>query len=77
MIWKIAVWTLKVARLKVKELSNIGAFLDWGLAKDLLLPFKEQTFRPKVNDSVLVALYKLSFPSSCTLVIRASTYSPA
>ncbi len=47
----------KVARLKVKELSNIGAFLDWGLAKDLLLPFKEQTFRPKVNDSVLVALY--------------------
>ena len=75
----------KVARLKVKELSNIGAFLDWGLAKDLLLPFKEQTFRPKVNDSVLVALYIDKSNRLCatmkvynyTLVIRASTYSPA
>lgn len=46
-----------VALLKVKEVSSIGAFLDWGLAKDLLLPFKEQTIRVKTNDLVVVALY--------------------
>lgn len=45
------------AVLTVKEISSIGAFLDWGLAKDLLLPFKEQTYRPETGDSVLVKLY--------------------
>ncbi len=47
----------QVAMLPVKEVSKIGAFLSWGLAKDLLLPFKEQTSRVKEGDSVLVALY--------------------
>jgi len=46
-----------IARLNVKEVTNIGAFLDWGLAKDLFLPFKEQTFRVQKGDSVLVTLY--------------------
>lgn len=46
-----------VARLTVKEITGIGAFLDWGLAKDLFLPFKEQTFRVQKGDSVLVTLY--------------------
>lgn len=46
-----------VARLTVREVTNIGAFLDWGLAKDLFLPFKEQTFRVQKGDSVLVTLY--------------------
>jgi Uncharacterized protein conserved in bacteria len=32
-----------VAWLKVKEVNDTGAFLDWGLAKDLLLPYGEQT----------------------------------
>jgi hypothetical protein len=45
------------ALLTVKEESTIGLFLDWGLAKDLLLPFKEQTYRAKTGDSVLVSLY--------------------
>ena len=35
----------EVGRLKVAEVGKIGAFLDWGLEKDLLLPFKEQTKR--------------------------------
>ena len=48
-----------IARLTVKEVTNIGAFLDWGLAKDLFLPFKEQTFRVQKGDSVLVTLYVL------------------
>ena len=47
----------KLAVLDVKEISKIGAFLDWGLAKDLLLPFKEQTYKVQAGDQVLVALY--------------------
>ncbi|ROR21920.1 hypothetical protein EDD66_11930 [Mobilisporobacter senegalensis] len=47
----------KVAMLKVIEVGNIGAFLDWGLAKDLLLPFKEQTQRVHTGDDILVSLY--------------------
>ncbi len=47
----------KVALLEVKEVSKIGAFLDWGLEKDLLLPFKEQTVKVKVDNDYLVALY--------------------
>ena len=33
----------KLAVLEVVDVGRIGAFLDWGLEKDLLLPFKEQT----------------------------------
>lgn len=47
----------KVATLTVNDVTSIGAFLNWGLAKDLLLPFKEQTFRVSHGDEVLVALY--------------------
>ncbi len=47
----------KLALLKVKEVNNIGAFLDWGLLKDLLLPFKEQTAKIEEGNSVLVTLY--------------------
>ena len=47
----------QVARLYVKEVTKIGAFLDWGLSKDLLLPFKEQVYEVKEDDAVLVTLY--------------------
>ncbi len=47
----------EVKRLTVKETGKIGAFLDWGLEKDLLLPFKEQTMRVNAGDEVLVAVY--------------------
>lgn len=47
----------KIAKLEVKEVGKIGAFLDWGLEKDLLLPYKEQTYQVKKGDKVLVALY--------------------
>ncbi|MEN9577467.1 MAG: hypothetical protein RJA70_476 [Pseudomonadota bacterium] len=33
----------EVAFLTIKEVTDIGAFADWGLAKDLLVPFAEQT----------------------------------
>lgn len=47
----------KIARLRVTDVTNIGAFLDWGLTKDLFLPFKEQTYRVKKGEEVLAALY--------------------
>ncbi len=46
-----------VALLKVKEVGKIGAFLDWGLEKDLLLPYHEQTRRVRAGQEVLAALY--------------------
>ncbi|MDD6324322.1 MAG: S1-like domain-containing RNA-binding protein [Lachnospiraceae bacterium] len=47
----------KTAVLKVKDVTKIGAFLDWGLEKDLLLPFREQTGKVYPGDECLVALY--------------------
>ncbi|MBO4809336.1 MAG: S1 RNA-binding domain-containing protein [Lachnospiraceae bacterium] len=47
----------ETAVLTVKEVGKIGAFLDWGLEKDILLPFAEQTVRVKAGDKALVALY--------------------
>lgn len=52
---KIMMGEVKV--LDVADTGRIGAFLDWGLPKDLLLPFKEQTARVAKGDQVLVALY--------------------
>ena len=43
--------------LTVKEVGKIGAFLDWGLEKDLFLPFKQQTKKVKAGDECLVGLY--------------------
>ena len=43
--------------LTVAQMGKIGAFLDWGLEKDLLLPFKQQRGRIKEGDQVLVSLY--------------------
>lgn len=45
------------AVLEVLEVGKIGAFLDWGLEKDLFLPFKEQLRKVKKGDEVLVRLY--------------------
>lgn len=47
----------ELAVLEVADTARIGAFLNWGLEKDLLLPFKEQTSKVKKGDKVLVALY--------------------
>ncbi|MBO5336063.1 MAG: S1 RNA-binding domain-containing protein [Lachnospiraceae bacterium] len=46
-----------VAELEVAQVGKFGAFLNWGLEKDLLLPFKQQTKRVKQGDKVLVSLY--------------------
>ena len=47
----------EVGVLKVKEVGKIGAFLDFGLEKDLLLPFKEQSHKVRQGEECLVAVY--------------------
>ncbi len=47
----------QVALLKVAQTGKIGAFLDWGLEKDLMLPFRQQTKPVKEGEEVLVSLY--------------------
>lgn len=46
-----------VGKLKVSQVTKIGAFLDWGLEKDILLPYREQTARVREGDEVLAAIY--------------------
>ena len=47
----------QTAVLKVSQVTRIGEFLNWGLEKDLLLPYHEQTTRMQEGKDVLVALY--------------------
>ncbi len=48
----------EIALLEVREVTRIGAFLDWGMDKDLLLPYKEQTGEKLVpKQKVLVTMY--------------------
>lgn len=47
----------EIAYLKVVQMTRIGAFLNWGLEKDLFLPFKEQIGDLKVNGEYLFGLY--------------------
>jgi predicted RNA-binding protein (virulence factor B family) len=54
---KVPVTIGGLAALKVKDVGKVGAFLDWGLMKDLLLPYKEQTGKVEVGDQVLISLY--------------------
>ena len=46
-----------LAVLEVSDVTGIGAFLDWGLEKELLLPFSEQTRKVRKGDKYLVSLY--------------------
>ncbi len=45
------------ANLQVIAVNKTGVFLDWGLDKDLLLPYSEQRRRPEVGQRVLVFVY--------------------
>ena len=46
-----------LARLKVVQVTKIGAFLSWGLEKDLFLPYAQQTYRVNEGDEILVTMY--------------------
>ena len=45
------------AKLKCVAVTGVGAFLDWGLAKELLVPFREQMARMEVGKSYLVHVH--------------------
>lgn len=47
----------ELAVLEVADTGKFGAFLDWGLDKDLFLPFKQQTVKVAKGDQCLVSLY--------------------
>lgn len=47
----------ELARLEVKQTGKIGAFVDIGLERDVLIPFKEMGAQLKVGDFVLASLY--------------------
>ena len=47
----------QVARLKCVAVTGVGAFLDWGLPKELLVPFREQTTRMEVGKTYLVHIH--------------------
>lgn len=47
----------ELAVLTVADTGKYGAFLDWGLEKDLFLPFRQQTARVGKGDQCLVSLY--------------------
>lgn len=46
-----------LALLKVIDTNRVGAFLDWGLPKDLLVPFSEQQHPMRLGDSYLVYVF--------------------
>lgn len=48
----------KLAVLKCVGVTRIGAFMDWGLEKDILLPFKEQVGKVEEGKEYLVRMYK-------------------
>lgn len=64
----------RIAKLKVAQISQIGAFLDWGLEKDLFLPFKEQTYKVKPGDGCLVVLYVDKSSRLCASMRRVYNY---
>jgi len=45
------------ASLRVKDVNDFGAFLDWGLEKDLMVPYREQMTRMRVGQYQIVYLY--------------------
>lgn len=61
-----------VGVLEVTSVSPVGAFLNWGLSKDLLLPFSEQLWEPKIGDKVVVYVFldKASRPTATMKVER-------
>ena len=45
------------ASLKVKDINGAGIFLDWGLSKDLLMPYSEESRQLKIGDYCVVHAY--------------------
>lgn len=63
------------ACLEIKDVNNIGAFLDWGLEKDLMVPFSEQNNRLKKGQWVLVYVYLDSITHRMTATSKVYKYT--
>lgn len=60
------------ANLEVKDVNAVGAFLDWGLPKDLLVPYNEQLKPMEVGRSYVVYVYLDAHTSRITASSRLS-----
>lgn len=69
----------ELARLEVASVGNIGAFMNWGLEKDILMPFKEMIGKVREGRKYLVYMYMDKSNRPCVsmkLYNRLSTASP-
>jgi len=64
------------AYLKVLDVNRVGAFLDWGLPKDLLVPYGEQSKPMEVGQSYLVYLYLDDASERITASSRIDNFLP-
>ncbi len=60
------------ALLKVKEINDVGAFLDWGLPKDLLVPYNEQHKPMETGRSYVVCIFLDPYTGRITASSRLS-----
>jgi uncharacterized protein len=66
----------EVAYLKVVAVNNIGAFLDWGLPKDLLVPFSEQNPKMREGYSYAVFVYQDKYNDRIVASSKLSNFLP-
>jgi predicted RNA-binding protein (virulence factor B family) len=62
------------AQLEVKEINDVGAFLDWGLPKDLLVPYNEQHKPMEVGRSYVVCIFLDPYTHRITASSRLSRH---
>ncbi|HDS1736189.1 S1-like domain-containing RNA-binding protein [Pseudomonas sp. BP8] len=62
------------ASLKVKDINGAGIFLDWGLSKDLLMPYSEEKRSLKIGDYCLVHAYLDKRTRRITATARLDRY---
>ena len=62
------------ASLKVVEVNSIGVFLDWGLPKDLLLPYSEEKRQMTAGEYVVVHVYLDKHTRRITATARLDRY---
>tara|TARA_R110002072_G_scaffold129439_17_gene267926 strand:+ start:24 stop:851 length:828 start_codon:yes stop_codon:yes gene_type:complete len=62
------------AYLRVKQTTEVGAFLDWGMEKDLLVPFIEQEKRMVEGQKYIVYMYEDEMTGRLTGSSRYSSY---
>ncbi|MCB0515931.1 MAG: S1-like domain-containing RNA-binding protein [Chitinophagales bacterium] len=62
------------ACLRVKDINKTGAFLDWGIEKDLLIPYREQNVKMQVGKWYIVYLYEDSQTERLVATTKISKY---